>query len=93
MARPFLVEDCDRSLDLRQLVQARLLVPNTRFAWCWVDREGRSLGEMGVSVKIDHLVLGWHFIHTISFIPFPFATPPAPPSQTFSGPFLPCSTL
>ncbi|MCH8040037.1 MAG: hypothetical protein IH977_06800 [Nitrospinae bacterium] len=59
MGRPLLIENCHRRLDLRQLVQARLLVPNTRFAWCWRDHEGRSLGEMGVSVKIDHLVLGY----------------------------------
>ncbi len=59
MARPLLVENCDRTLDLRQLVQARLLVPNTRFEWCWRDREGRSLGRMGVSVKIDHLLLDY----------------------------------
>ncbi len=59
MGRPILVENCDRSLDLRQLVRARLLVPNTTFSWAWRVHEGRSLGEMGVTVKIDHLVLGY----------------------------------
>ncbi len=59
MARPFLVENCDRTLDLNQLIRARLLVPNTHFEWCWRDREGRSLGRMGVSVKIDHLLLDY----------------------------------
>ncbi len=59
MAGPLLVENCDRILDLRQLVQARLLVPNTQFEWAWRDREGRSLGQMAVLVQHDHLVLGY----------------------------------